>query len=74
MGIVQLSGARVQLHQCWNDRVQQGTLPFMSMPLLDAWDLERPSLHTAVDDFESFLWVLVWSLVYIYKRFATTTN
>ncbi|KAH8997245.1 hypothetical protein EDB92DRAFT_1400769 [Lactarius akahatsu] len=53
---------------------RSGTLPFMSTRLLDAWDLGEPALHTAVDDLESFLWVLIWSLVYIFKKFATMTN
>ncbi|KAH9163310.1 hypothetical protein EDB89DRAFT_2021130 [Lactarius sanguifluus] len=30
-------------------------------------------LHTAADDLESFMWVLVWSLVHIFKRIATIT-
>ncbi|KAH9044431.1 hypothetical protein EDB85DRAFT_1854026 [Lactarius pseudohatsudake] len=53
---------------------RSGTLPFMSMRLLDAWDFGEPAMHTAVDDLESFLWVLIWSLVYIFKKFATMTN
>jgi hypothetical protein len=86
---MQLSGVRVQLHHCWNDqfvhcilfgsrsylcRVLQGTLPFMSIRLLDAWDLGTQALHTAVDDLESFLWVLVWSLVHIFKWAANIHN
>jgi hypothetical protein len=45
--------------------VRQGTLPFMSWRLLDALFNDDQVLHTPVDDLESFLWVLVWSLVYI---------
>ena len=45
--------------------VQQGTLPFMSSRLLRALQWDERVLHTPADDLESFLWVLVWSLVYI---------
>ncbi|KAH9040469.1 hypothetical protein EDB85DRAFT_1850184, partial [Lactarius pseudohatsudake] len=44
---------------------RSGTLPFMSTRLLNQWRLNRPVLRTAIDDLESFLWVLVWSLVCI---------
>ena len=54
--------------------VLQGTLPFMSARLLSSWDQDRPIVHTAVDDLESFLWVLVWALVHILKEFGTTKN
>ena len=54
--------------------VPQGTLPFMSMHLLDAWDRNAQALHTAVDDLESFFWVLIWSLVKILKKVASITN
>ncbi|KAH9049709.1 hypothetical protein EDB84DRAFT_1452713 [Lactarius hengduanensis] len=53
---------------------RSGTLPFMSMRLVQAWSRNQPALHTAVDDLESFLWVLVWSLVHIFKKSATITN
>jgi len=46
----------------------------MSIRLLDAWDVKTQALHTAIDDLESFLWVLVWSLVYILKRTAKIHN
>ncbi|KAH8990117.1 hypothetical protein EDB86DRAFT_2807421, partial [Lactarius hatsudake] len=49
---------------------RSGTLPFMSARLLDEWRLNNLVLHTAIDDLESFLWVLVWSLVCIFKTFA----
>jgi hypothetical protein len=52
----------------------QGTLPSMSTRLLNAWDNNWPIVHTAVDDLESFLWVLVWVLVHILKEFGTTRN
>ncbi|KAI9428348.1 hypothetical protein H4582DRAFT_1765104, partial [Lactarius indigo] len=35
---------------------RSGTLPFMSTRLLLDWRLDRPVLHTAIDDLESFLW------------------
>ena len=54
--------------------VPQGTLPFMSMHLLNAWDRNAQVLHTAADDLESFLWVLIWSLVKILKKVASITN
>ena len=44
------------------------------MRLVCAWDGNRPVLHTALDDLESFLWVLVCSLVYIFKDTATITK
>ncbi|KAH9159621.1 hypothetical protein EDB89DRAFT_1864685, partial [Lactarius sanguifluus] len=53
---------------------RSGTLPFMSMRLLEAWDYGEPALHAAVDNLESFLWVLIWSIVYIFKKFVTMTN
>ena len=46
----------------------------MSVRLLSAWDDDQPIVHTAVDDLESFLWVLVWALVHILKEFGTTSN
>jgi hypothetical protein len=53
--------------------VQQGTLPFMSDRLLFSLDKSH-ILHTAVDDLESFIWVLVWSLVHILKWAAEITD
>jgi hypothetical protein len=46
----------------------------MSTHLLSAWNLEVRALHTAADDLESFLWVLVWSLVCIFKVVTPITN
>ena len=46
----------------------------MSVRLLRAWACNQPIVHTAVDDLESFLWVLVWALVHIFKEFRTTRN
>jgi hypothetical protein len=54
--------------------VQQGTLPFMSDRLLISLEKKTHVLHTAVDDLESFIWVLVWSLIYILKGVADITN
>ncbi|KAH8982017.1 hypothetical protein EDB92DRAFT_1952689 [Lactarius akahatsu] len=54
-------------------RDRSGTLPFISLRLVNAWAANEPTLHTAADDLESFMWVLVWSLVHILKKFATIT-
>ncbi|KAH9061239.1 hypothetical protein EDB87DRAFT_1682669 [Lactarius vividus] len=51
-----------------------GTLPFISIRLLGEWYLDRPVLHMAVDDLESFLWVLVWSLVHILQRYKNKNS
>ena len=32
------------------------------------------ALHTAADDLESFLWVLVWSLIRIFKKLAANIH
>ena len=42
--------------------------------LLVALAMGMPGLHTAVDDLESFLWVLVWSLIHIFTKSAKTTD
>ena len=54
--------------------VLQGTLPFMSARLLYSWLKNKPIVHTAVDDLESFLWVLVWALVHIFLNEIGTTG
>ncbi len=46
----------------------------MSIRLLHAWSCDQAVLHTAIDDLESFLWVLVWTLVHIFKEFTTFDN
>ncbi|KAH9029964.1 hypothetical protein EDB85DRAFT_1866873, partial [Lactarius pseudohatsudake] len=51
-------------------RDRSGTLPFIALRLVNAWSRNIPALHTAADDLESFMWVLVWSLVHIFKKFA----
>ncbi|KAJ7768490.1 hypothetical protein B0H16DRAFT_1308327 [Mycena metata] len=43
---------------------RSGTLPFISVALLVSWSLSEPSFHTALDDFESFVWVFVWELLH----------
>ncbi|KAH9028333.1 hypothetical protein EDB84DRAFT_1272308 [Lactarius hengduanensis] len=54
-------------------RDRSGTLPFISWRLVNAWCGNKPALHTAADDLESFMWVLVWSLVHIFKKVANIT-
>ncbi|KAH9066159.1 hypothetical protein EDB87DRAFT_1542454, partial [Lactarius vividus] len=54
-------------------RDRSGTLPFIALRLIDAWSGYAPALHTAADDLESFMWVLVWSLVHIFKKVANIT-
>jgi hypothetical protein len=54
--------------------ISQGTLSFMSERLLLAWYIHKPITHTAIDDLESFLWVLFWALVHILYGFGTTKN
>jgi hypothetical protein len=82
MEIMQSSGVRSQLlHHLKNRFVakhsmysldhiliyEQGTLPFMSRHLIRALELGHNALHTPVDDLESYLWVLVWSVTHILK-------
>ena len=51
-------------------------MPFMSMRLLTAWQVRETIIHTAVDDLESFLWLLIWGIVYASKDIegAMTAN
>jgi hypothetical protein len=42
-------------------------MPFMSMRLLDARQLRGKIIHTALDDLESFVWLLIWGIVYACK-------
>jgi hypothetical protein len=46
----------------------------MSLRLVSAWAENTPVIHTAPDDLESFLWVLVWSLVHIFKDLGRITE
>ena len=34
------------------------------------WRKDKPIIHTAVDDLESFLWLLSWALVHILKQYG----
>src|SRR5712672_2252305 len=36
----------------------------MSMRLLTACQKRKAIIHTALDDLESFLWVLIWGIIY----------
>ena len=46
----------------------------MSMRLLGAWMIELPIIQTAVDDLESFLWLLIWVIAHILKDKEKATN
>ncbi|KAH8108726.1 hypothetical protein DFH11DRAFT_1070480 [Phellopilus nigrolimitatus] len=41
-------------------RHRSGTLPFMSYRITRGWILDEFILHTAIDDLESFAWVVLW--------------
>lgn len=45
--------------------VPQGTAPFMSIRALNHWlkGLKKVEKHTAIDDLESFMWLLIWYLL-----------
>jgi hypothetical protein len=40
---------------------------FMSMTVLGALQKRRSIFHTALDDLESFLWLLIWCIVHVSK-------
>ena len=42
-------------------------MPFVSMHILSAWDKKKKIIHTALDDLESFLWLLIWCIVHASK-------
>ena len=42
-------------------------MPFMSMRVLKAMQEKEKHIHTALDDLESFLWLLIWGIVYATK-------
>jgi hypothetical protein len=42
-------------------------MPFMSMRILGALQAKEKIIHTALDDLESFLWLLIWGIVYASK-------
>ncbi|KAH9996880.1 hypothetical protein BJV77DRAFT_941948, partial [Russula vinacea] len=44
-----------------------GTLPFMSVRLLSRNGTGQPIIQTAIDDLESFSWILVWVIVHVLK-------
>jgi hypothetical protein len=48
----------------------------MSIRILRALQSRRTIIHTAIDDLESFLWVLIWGIVYASKDIdgANTAN
>ncbi|KAK0462989.1 uncharacterized protein EV420DRAFT_1147754 [Desarmillaria tabescens] len=46
-----------------SDSGTPGTLPFMSIRLLQALALSTQTITTAIDDLESFIWVLCWAVV-----------
>lgn len=37
-------------------------MPFMSNRLLACWEEDRTVTHAPIDDFESFLWIIVWAV------------
>ncbi|KAF8577236.1 hypothetical protein K439DRAFT_565447 [Ramaria rubella] len=39
----------------------------MSCDLIYAWSTNTQGLHTAIDDLESFIWVLLWTVLSILK-------
>ena len=41
----------------------QGTLPFISRRLLKAWHDHEDTTHTIIDDLESYVWVLLWTVL-----------
>ncbi|PBK87343.1 hypothetical protein ARMGADRAFT_466079 [Armillaria gallica] len=46
----------------FGDMFQPGTLTFMSIRLLGALVLQTRTIVTAIDDLESFIWVLCWAV------------
>jgi hypothetical protein len=46
----------------------QGTFRFLSLRLMRAQWTNQPTMQTAVDDLESFLWLLVWALFQIFQH------
>jgi hypothetical protein len=51
-------------------------MQFMSMRILGVWLGHKPIFHTALDDLESFVWVLIWCIVHLSKdiKGARTNN
>ena len=50
-----------------------GTFPFMSKALIQAWASKR-FYYTAVNDLESFVWVLLWSVLDILQLRKALNN
>ncbi len=48
-----------------DDMFQPGTLAFMSIRLLQSFLLPTRTVTTAIDDLESFIWVLCWTVLEI---------
>jgi hypothetical protein len=46
----------------------EGTLPFLSERVLWGWISQENPVHTAIDDLESFVWVLLWTLLHTIQR------
>ncbi|KAJ8522120.1 hypothetical protein ONZ45_g1274 [Pleurotus djamor] len=42
---------------------RSGTLPFLSWRIARLWEWKEPTDHTPLDDLESFIWVLLYSLL-----------
>ena len=42
-------------------------MPFVSMRILNAWNSKDKFVHTALDDLESFLWLLIWCIAHTTK-------
>jgi hypothetical protein len=47
----------------------QGTFSFLL-----SWMLSSPTMHTAIDDLEYFLWILIWALTELVENVPGTTN
>ncbi|KAI0290831.1 hypothetical protein BC826DRAFT_1025538 [Russula brevipes] len=52
----------------------KGTFRFLSLRLMRAQRTNQPTMQTAVDDLESFLWLLVWALFQIFQHPENATN
>ncbi|KAJ7083685.1 hypothetical protein B0H15DRAFT_418695 [Mycena belliarum] len=50
------------------------TLPFISQDMLDAMSWPSNTTHTALDDLESFTWVLVWECLHKGKSLNLLSN
>jgi hypothetical protein len=46
----------------------------MSLKLIHAWKIDKEHKHTAIDDLESFVWVLFWSILEILKSKGALEN